>query len=64
MDEMNPTPGAGVKIEQPERPERVGFFYSFLLFLSFVLIGFTVWLLVMEWLGMPLPAVLRVPVGL
>jgi hypothetical protein len=64
MDEINPTVGAGVKIEQPERPEKVGFFYGFLLLLSFALIGFTVWLLVMEWLGTPLPAVLRVPVGL
>jgi hypothetical protein len=64
MDEMNPTVGAGVKIEQPEKPEKMGFFYGFLLFLSFVLIGFTIWLLVMEWLGMPFPAVLRVSVGL
>ena len=64
MDEMNPTAGAGVKIEQPEKPEKIGFFYGFLLFLSFILVAFTLWLLVVEWTGMPLPAVLRVPVGL
>ena len=64
MSEMNPMTGSGFKIEQPEGPEKVGFLYAFLLLLSFMLIGFTIALLVMEWLGMSLPTVLRVPISL
>ena len=63
MDETNPAAGARVKIEQPEKPEKIGFFYGFLFLLSFVLISFTLWLLVAEWTGVPLAAFLRIPVG-
>ena len=63
MTEGIPPMGMGVKIEHPEKPEQLGFFYGFLLLLSFVLVGFTLWLLVSESLGQSLPSFLRVSVG-
>jgi hypothetical protein len=62
-DETNPIIESRVKIEQPERDEKFGFFYGFLLFLSFILILFTVALLVIEWTQTPFPHFLRIPVG-
>ncbi|MBI4373126.1 MAG: hypothetical protein HY585_05315 [Candidatus Omnitrophica bacterium] len=49
-----------VRIERPT-PEKISSFFVFLLLVSFFLIAFTVWLLVLEWTGEPLPPFLKLP---
>ncbi len=59
MDEMNmPQPVAKVKIEKPTESD-VSVVYGVLVFLSFCLIAFTLWILILEWTGSPLPIFLR-----
>ncbi|OGW88592.1 MAG: hypothetical protein A3A73_04050 [Omnitrophica bacterium RIFCSPLOWO2_01_FULL_50_24] len=58
MDELGGAGKLGIKIERP-MSERLGFFYYFLVIVSFLFMGFTVWLLVIEWTGMPFPEVFR-----
>ena len=61
-DELNASAKVGIRIERPSA-ERVGFFSFFFLITSFVLITFTGWLLVAEWMGIPLPVFLRISAG-
>ena len=51
----------GIKIERPPT-EKIGAFHFVLLIISFLLIGFVTWMLLLEWTGTPLPAFLRLAV--
>lgn len=62
MESQEITEKLGVKIERPN-PESVGVFFIFLTILSLLLIAFSLWLLVLEWLGQPLPGFLKLPVS-
>ena len=53
----------GVKIEPPPSEEQVGPFFIFLAILSLILISFTTWLLILEWIGKPLPSFLKLPIA-
>ena len=48
----------GIRIEKPPT-EKMNFLYLFLLTVSFVFVGFTIWLLALEWTQTPLPPFLR-----
>ncbi|MBI1978063.1 MAG: hypothetical protein HYS55_04860 [Candidatus Omnitrophica bacterium] len=61
MEPQETSEKLGVKIERPN-PESIGLFFIFLAVLSLMLIGFSLWLLVLEWLGQPLPGFLKLPV--
>ena len=57
--EQSETPGRlGIRIEKPPT-EKISPIYLILLLTSLVLVGFTVWLLALEWTQTPLPASLR-----
>jgi len=58
MSDEQAVAGLGVRIERPQEA-RLGAFFYLLLLTSLTFIGFTIWLLVFEWLGMPLPMYLR-----
>jgi len=57
------TSTASVKIEQPRDRQRLGIFYFVLLFLSFVLILMTHFVLILEGIGRSLPTFLKFPVA-
>ncbi len=57
------TPTASVKIEQPKERERLGVFYFVLLFLSFLFILVTHFVLILEGIGRSLPTFLKFPVA-
>lgn len=52
----------GIRIEKPQE-EKVGFFFLLLSFLTLLISSGTLIILVCELLGMPLPAVLKVPMA-
>ena len=52
----------GIRIERPPS-EKIGSVYFLLMLASLILIGFTAWLLALEWTGTPLPASLKLAVG-
>ena len=57
--EQPETPGRlGIRIEKPPT-EKISFPYLFLLVMSLILVGFTVWLLALEWTQTPLPSFFR-----
>ena len=66
MDASQQGPSLRVKIERPQvelKIKRLPFIYYFLVMLSFLLISCTLWLLVLEWSGRPLPAFLRLSIA-
>ena len=48
----------GVKIQRPAT-ENVGIFFQFLVLVSILFLGFTGWLLWLEWSNLPLPTFLK-----
>ena len=62
MGESDMMGKVGIKIERPT-PEKINPLFFVLLLASLILIGFMIWLLVLEWLGQPLPSFLRPSLG-
>ncbi len=63
MDDFLEIPSTGVRIEQPNANQEIGLFYRILLFLAFVFILATHFILILEGTGRSLPAFLRFPVA-
>ena len=63
MDDFLDIPSTGVRIQQPNADEEISLFYRVLLFLAFVLILATHFILILEGTGRSLPAFLRFPVA-
>ena len=64
MEQTGAPERVGIKIERPQKEEDVGFIYYLLMILALGLISITIWLLGLEFIGQPLPAVLRQAISL
>ncbi len=59
MSELDIPPKIGIKIERPKSEEQISLTYYLFLLASFVLVLLTLWVLVLELKGDPLPHFLK-----